>query len=613
MRNLHQFILENYGIESLRLLRDWERFQLRQRDYKHQRIFTLRCLHNDLVPVSIKLKSTLKSERAKKILRMAEKQLLQTRLKSINSLLDNNAKQLELTRSKIASILTTPNYQQCQEFIEKIKEKRFNKVKERQVRKLNNLINKKEGGITWHSSQVFLATRAFPQANNRLVTLATRALQAANNSQTGRLIPRASPQASQGDSTLPLSTISQVGNPQALQVAGTSLADSTLSQAESVISQAGSTWPSQAGSSQSSPGESALSQAESKISQAGSSQASLEENTLSLAESGISQVGSPQASPVDNTLSLAESVISQAGSSQDSPVDNTLSQSETSQAGSSQSSLVDSTLPLAESVVPPQAVRHSARLRASQASNSQAGNSPRQAGITPRVDSAVSQPDSDVPLVASSQASASQEARSSPPNRHSTPQGSFPLEEPNPKWVINLSSKPLTPAQRSVLAKDPNFAVSLRHPPNLEYITAIQAACTKLSQQDAEELRANINWVLRASHPHKPNLTKAQNLAIRELKKDRDCIVLTADKGVSMVIMDRQDYISKANNLLSQNTYRSIQWDPTNTIKNKLINILKKVKSQTGLSNQTYKAMYPTGCVPPSSMVYPRSTSQIPH
>ena len=137
MRNLHKFILESYGIESLRLLRDWEKFQLRQYNYNNHRIFTLRCIHIELVPVSIKLKSTLKSERAKKILRMAEEQLLQTRLKSINSLLDNNAKQLELTRSKIASILTAPNYQQCQEFIEKIKEKRFNKVKERQVRKFN--------------------------------------------------------------------------------------------------------------------------------------------------------------------------------------------------------------------------------------------------------------------------------------------------------------------------------------------------------------------------------------------------------------------------------------------------------------------------------------------
>ena len=70
--------------------------------------------------------------------------------------------------------------------------------------------------------------------------------------------------------------------------------------------------------------------------------------------------------------------------------------------------------------------------------------------------------------------------------------------------------------------------------------------------------------------------------------------------------MDRQDYIGKANTLLNQNTYRSIPWDPTNTIKNKLINILKRVKSRTGLSNQTYKSMYPTGCISPKFYGLPK-------
>ena len=251
-------------------------------------------------------------------------------------------------------------------------------------------------------------------------------------------------------------------------------------------------------------------------------------------------------------------MISQASITQSSQADTALllTENTVSQAGNSQASLAESTLPQAESAFLP---RHSqwsgtlARLGASQASpnnNSQAGNTPNnsssQAGNPPRVDSAISQPDSRVSLVASSQAGASQEARSSPlPNRHNSSQGPSSLEEPNPKWVINLSSKPLTKAQRSVLSKGPNFAVSPKHPPNLEYITAIEAACTKLSQQDAEELRTNINWVLRASHPQ-ANLTKAQNLAIRELKRDRDRIVLRTDKGVAMVIMDRQDYITKA-------------------------------------------------------------------
>ena len=258
MRNLHKLILENYGIGSLKLLRDWEKFQLRQCDFKNHRIFTLRCLHSDLVPVGIRLKSTLKSERAKKILRMAEKQLLQTRLKSTSSLLDNNAKQLELTRSKVASILTPLNYQECQDFIDKIK-KRFIKVRERQVRKLNNLINRKEGGITWQSSQ---AARALPWANNR---------------QTGQLTHSTSPQVSQsslGERALPQSHFSQGGRSQA------SLEDNTPSPARSMLSQAGSL--------QVSPGDSTLSSAESALSQAGSCQA-----------------GSSQASPEDSTLSPA--------------------------------------------------------------------------------------------------------------------------------------------------------------------------------------------------------------------------------------------------------------------------------------------------------------------
>ena len=63
-----------------------------------------------------------------------------------------------------------------------------------------------------------------------------------------------------------------------------------------------------------------------------------------------------------------------------------------------------------------------------------------------------------------------------------------------------------------------------------------------------------------------------------------------------MVVMDTQDYINKCNNLLAQLTYRPIPRDPTNKIQAKLITMLRKVKNHTGLDNNTYKAMYPTGC-----------------
>ena len=130
------------------LFRDWERLQLRASDYKNHRIFTLRCLHKDLIPVSIKLKSTLKTDKARKIIRKAEKDLLQARVKAINSILDNVTKQTEECRSQLASIISAQRLRECQGFVDKVGEIRFTKVKQRQLNKYNSLLNKKEGNIT---------------------------------------------------------------------------------------------------------------------------------------------------------------------------------------------------------------------------------------------------------------------------------------------------------------------------------------------------------------------------------------------------------------------------------------------------------------------------------
>ena len=148
MRNLHNILLQEDGIEARHLFRLWEKLKIRASDYRNHRIFTLRCLHSDLIPVSIKLKSTIKSTRAKQILRKAEKELLQARIKSINFILDSTSQQLEECRSKLASIISTQKLRECQDFIDKVSENRFNKVKQRQINKLNLLTTRKEGNIT---------------------------------------------------------------------------------------------------------------------------------------------------------------------------------------------------------------------------------------------------------------------------------------------------------------------------------------------------------------------------------------------------------------------------------------------------------------------------------
>ena len=159
MRNLHLIILQEFGIEARRLLREWERLWLRSSDYKNHRIFSLRCIHKELIPVSIKLKSTLDTLEARQIIRKAEKDLLQARTKAINNILEQVDRETQECRAKLASIISQERLEQCQDFINKVSELRFNKVKQRQINKLNHLVTKKEGNITHNITLNRLAQR----------------------------------------------------------------------------------------------------------------------------------------------------------------------------------------------------------------------------------------------------------------------------------------------------------------------------------------------------------------------------------------------------------------------------------------------------------------------
>ena len=69
--------------------------------------------------------------------------------------------------------------------------------------------------------------------------------------------------------------------------------------------------------------------------------------------------------------------------------------------------------------------------------------------------------------------------------------------------------------------------------------------------------------------------------------------------GVSLVVMDKEECISKAQTLLDQPEYKSIPADPTTRHKNKLISILKSIKAEGGINDVIYRRFYPTGASSP--------------
>ena len=132
-------------------------------------------------------------------------------------------------------------------------------------------------------------------------------------------------------------------------------------------------------------------------------------------------------------------------------------------------------------------------------------------------------------------------------------------------------------------------------PPMVECITATEEICQKLEKGEAEELRVEVKNILKKAHAPKPNITKEELKVIEKLRKDDTQIVLTADKGVALVVMKREGYDKKAEELLNTTTYTTINSDPTTRYKNKLVSLLKSIKTQGGINEALYKKLYPTG------------------
>ena len=114
-----------------------------------------------------------------------------------------------------------------------------------------------------------------------------------------------------------------------------------------------------------------------------------------------------------------------------------------------------------------------------------------------------------------------------------------------------------------------------------------------------EELGGEIKLILKKTQPPKPNITKEEAKAIHELKKDKERIILTADKRVSIVVMDKEEYIKKSEELLHQTAYKELTTDSTTEYKNRLISLLKTIMAEGGIDNTTYKRLYPTGAGSP--------------
>ena len=132
MRSLHSFIKQKYGQESIFLLQQWEKLEKKITDYRNHQRFTIKCLKNDIIPVSVRLKTNIQTSKGLQIIRRAEKQLLNECIKSINNLLEMFMIKRHARFLKLKGLVDQETLKECDNLIKMVVESRHIRVLGRQ-------------------------------------------------------------------------------------------------------------------------------------------------------------------------------------------------------------------------------------------------------------------------------------------------------------------------------------------------------------------------------------------------------------------------------------------------------------------------------------------------
>ena len=104
----------------------------------------LRCLDSNIIPVSLRLKSNIKTPKAISIIKKTERTLLNERVRTINNTIEMLECQCHMCRTELSRVLDREIMAECDKIMFKIKENRHYNTLERQKAKLDRLIRREE-------------------------------------------------------------------------------------------------------------------------------------------------------------------------------------------------------------------------------------------------------------------------------------------------------------------------------------------------------------------------------------------------------------------------------------------------------------------------------------
>ena len=120
-------------------------------------------------------------------------------------------------------------------------------------------------------------------------------------------------------------------------------------------------------------------------------------------------------------------------------------------------------------------------------------------------------------------------------------------------------------------------------------------------ERQSGEVKTKISNLAHSyANSYKPTLHALQKHRIfKRLANNKDIVILRSDKGSGTDILNRDDYIKKLFDIISDTSkFKKLSADPTLLREGQLQHFLRKLKNKQFFTKEVYDKIYPSGSKP---------------
>ena len=183
------------------------------------------------------------------------------------------------------------------------------------------------------------------------------------------------------------------------------------------------------------------------------------------------------------------------------------------------------------------------------------------------------------------------------------------------KVLFNFSSYQLSEHEKSLLSKGLNFAIPPKNLNYADYMLPFELLFRDIDlldipRTDRDFIQGRLRDCAFTSYRDvgnniDKNLSKEEQFALSTLIKNKDLVFQKADKGNTVVVLNKKDYTSKMKKILSDTSiFHNLSIDQNKVLnhivnmEHRIISVLKKLKEKNQILDKKYKDLHPVGSRP---------------